>query len=77
MNLNLLKQLSEAPGVPGREERVRAIIEREAKKLFDDVSTDNLGSLIAVGLLTLAATTLLVERRWPGVRRVALRIFRR
>src|SRR2546421_179331 len=48
MNLNLLKQLSEAPGVPGREERVRAIIEREAKKLFDDVSTDNLGSLIAV-----------------------------
>jgi tetrahedral aminopeptidase len=48
MNLNLLKQLSEAPGVPGREERVRAIIEKEAKKLFDDVSTDNLGSLIAV-----------------------------
>jgi hypothetical protein len=36
-----------------------------------------LGSLIAVGLLTLAGTTLLVTRRWPGVRRVALRIFRR
>jgi hypothetical protein len=35
-----------------------------------------LGSLIAVGLLTLAATALLVARRWPGVRRVALRLFR-
>jgi endoglucanase len=48
MNLNLLKQLSEAPGVPGREERVRAIVERECKGLFDDVSTDALGSLIAI-----------------------------
>jgi putative aminopeptidase FrvX len=48
MNLNLLKQLSEAPGVPGREERVRAILEKECKGLFDDISTDNLGSLIAV-----------------------------
>ena len=47
MNLNLLKQLSEAPGVPGREERVRAIVEREAKTLFDEVTTDNMGSLIA------------------------------
>jgi hypothetical protein len=36
-----------------------------------------LGSLIAVGLLTLAGTTLLVTRRFPGLRRVALRIFRR
>lgn len=48
MNLKLLKQLSEAPGVPGREERVRAILEKETTGLFDEVSTDNLGSLIAV-----------------------------
>jgi putative aminopeptidase FrvX len=48
MNLQLLKQLSEAPGVPGREERVRAILERECKGLFDDLCTDALGSLIAV-----------------------------
>jgi endoglucanase len=48
MNLNLLKQLSEAPGVPGREERVRAILEKETHGLFDDTSTDNLGSLIAI-----------------------------
>jgi hypothetical protein len=36
-----------------------------------------LGSLIGVGLLTLAGTALLVMRRWPAVRRVALRLFRR
>lgn len=48
MNLPLLKQLSEAPGVPGREERVRAILEKECKPLFDEVTTDNLGSLIAL-----------------------------
>src|SRR3954452_5880281 len=47
MNLKLLKQLSEAPGVPGREERVRDILKKEVKGLFDDVSTDPLGSLIA------------------------------
>ena len=47
MNLALLKSLSEAPGVPGREERVRDILAAEVKGLFDDVSTDPLGSLIA------------------------------
>src|SRR5215211_7667015 len=48
MNLPLLKSLSEAPGVPGREERVRAILERETKGLFDEVSTDAMGNLIAL-----------------------------
>jgi len=48
MNLPLLKQLSEAPGVPGREERIRAILEKESQGLFDETTTDNLGSLIAV-----------------------------
>ena len=48
MNLPLLKSLSEAPGVPGREERVRAILEKESQGLFDETTTDNLGSLIAV-----------------------------
>ncbi|MDB5296249.1 MAG: family peptidase [Phycisphaerales bacterium] len=46
-NLSLLKTLSEAPGVPGREERVRAIIEREVAGLFDDVRTDAMGNLLA------------------------------
>ena len=48
MNLPLLKELSEAPGVPGREERVRAILERECKGLFDEMSVDAMGTLIAV-----------------------------
>ena len=45
-NLELLKRLCETPGVPGREERVRALIEREIKGLFDSVETDSMGSLI-------------------------------
>lgn len=45
-NLDLLKRLCETPGVPGREERVRALIEREIKGLFDSVETDSMGSLI-------------------------------
>ena len=47
MNLPLLKSLSEAAGVPGREERVREIIQKNAKSIFDDISTDPMGSLIA------------------------------
>ena len=47
LNLGLLRELSEAPGVPGREEAVRAIVEREARPLFDDLSTDAMGTLYA------------------------------
>ncbi|MBA3273970.1 MAG: M42 family peptidase, partial [Chthoniobacterales bacterium] len=47
MNLKLLKELSEAPGVPGREERVRDILKRECKGLFDETTIDPMGSLIA------------------------------
>jgi tetrahedral aminopeptidase len=46
LNLDLLKRLCETPGVPGREERVRALIEKEISGLFDEVSTDPMGSLI-------------------------------
>ncbi len=46
MNTDLLKRLCETPGVPGREERVRALIEREIDGLFDDVQTDPMGNLI-------------------------------
>lgn len=45
-NIELLLRLCETPGVPGREERVRALIEREIKGLFDSVETDAMGSLI-------------------------------
>jgi endoglucanase len=47
MNLPLLKTLSETSGVPGREERVRKILERECAGLFDEVKTDPMGNLIA------------------------------
>ena len=47
MNIALLKALSEAPGVPGREERVRDILVKETKGLFDDTCTDPMGNLVA------------------------------
>ena len=46
MNIDLLKRLCEMPGIPGREERVRSLIESEIGKLFDSVETDAMGSLI-------------------------------
>jgi putative aminopeptidase FrvX len=46
LNVDLLKRLCETPGVPGREERVRALIEREIEGLFDEVSTDPMGNLL-------------------------------
>jgi putative aminopeptidase FrvX len=45
-NIDLLKRLCETPGVPGREERVRSLIEKEIHGLFDSVETDAMGSLI-------------------------------
>jgi endoglucanase len=46
MDLDLLCQLCETPGVPGREERVRALISDRIDGLFDEVRTDTMGSLI-------------------------------
>ncbi len=46
--MEFLKLLSETPGVSGREERVREVIKREIEGLFDEISVDNLGSLICV-----------------------------
>ncbi|MBM9596463.1 M42 family metallopeptidase [Roseitranquillus sediminis] len=46
MNLDLLKQLCETPGVPGHEERVRNVIRAEVEGLFDHVETDPMGSLL-------------------------------
>ena len=48
MNIDLLKRLCETPGVPGHEERVRALIEGEIDGLFDEVRTDPMGSLHCV-----------------------------
>ncbi|MCV6548670.1 MAG: M20/M25/M40 family metallo-hydrolase [Cohaesibacter sp.] len=46
MNIELLRRLCEMPGVPGREHRVRALIESEIEGLFDETYTDPMGSLI-------------------------------
>ncbi len=46
MNTELLKTLCEMPGVPGHEERVRALIEAEVADLFDSIITDPMGSLL-------------------------------
>lgn len=46
VNIDLLKRLCETPGVPGREERVRELIEKEVDGLFDEMRTDAMGNLI-------------------------------
>lgn len=47
MDYNLLKTLSEAPGVPGREEAIRDIIAKELEGVVDSLATDTMGNLIA------------------------------
>lgn len=46
MNTDLLRRLCETPGVPGREDRVRKLIQAEVAGLFDSIETDPMGSLI-------------------------------
>ena len=46
--MKLLEQLTQTPGVPGREERVRKLILDRIEGLFDDVAVDPMGSIIAV-----------------------------
>ena len=46
LNVDLFRRLCETPGIPGREERVRALIAKETKGLFDATETDAMGSLI-------------------------------
>ena len=48
LNVELLKRLCEAPGVSGREDRVRELIEKEVKDLFDEVRSDAMGNLLCV-----------------------------
>lgn len=48
INVNLLKEITEAAGAPGHEQRVREIVLREVTPLVDDVSVDNMGNVYAV-----------------------------
>jgi putative aminopeptidase FrvX len=46
--MDFLKLLSETPGVPGREERVRQVIQNEITGLFHETRVDDLGNLICI-----------------------------
>jgi len=46
--MDLLKELCETPGIPGREERLRAIVRRELEPTVDEMRVDTMGNLICV-----------------------------
>lgn len=46
--MELLRELCETPGVPGREDRLRAIVKRELEPLVDELRVDALGNVTAV-----------------------------
>ena len=45
--MELLKELCECSGIPGREERLREIVRRELEPVVDETRVDALGNLIA------------------------------
>jgi len=48
INIALLKEICEAPGVPGHEQKIREIVLREVTPLVDEVSVDNMGNVTAL-----------------------------
>lgn len=48
INVNLLKKICEAPGVPGYESKIRNLIIEEVKDLVDELSVDNMGNVITI-----------------------------
>ncbi len=48
--MELLEKLTQTPSVPGREDRIREVIQQHVTqaKLFDEIRTDAMGSLIGV-----------------------------
>jgi len=48
MNFPLLKRLCETPGVPSREERIRAVVIEEMTPLVDSIRVDAMGNVIGV-----------------------------
>lgn len=46
--MELLKELTQAFGISGREKKIREIIKREISKYADELTTDALGNLIAL-----------------------------
>jgi len=48
INVKLLAEICETPGVSGFEQKVRELVYKELKGLVDEVSTDNMGNITAV-----------------------------
>ena len=49
INVSLLKEICELPGVPGHEQKVRELIQRELKNIADDMRVIDKTTLNAVG----------------------------
>jgi putative aminopeptidase FrvX len=47
MNVELLRRLTAAPGIPGFERQVRVVVREEIAPLVDEIRIDRLGNLIA------------------------------
>jgi len=48
LNLELLGAICEAPGAPGYEQKIRALILEEVTPLVDEVELDNMGNIYAI-----------------------------
>ncbi len=48
MSIQLLRELCEETGIPGREERLRALVRRELAPLVDEVRVDALGNVVGI-----------------------------
>lgn len=48
LDIDLLARLCEAPGAPGREERIREVVIAELQPHVDEITVDPLGSVAAV-----------------------------
>ena len=48
INVELLKSICEAPGVPGYESKIRNLIISEVRPLVDEVEVDNMGNVFAI-----------------------------
>jgi len=47
MNVDLLKKISETPGVSGFEKEIRELVVKEVTPYADSVEIDNMGNVIA------------------------------
>ena len=47
MNWQLLRELSNTPGLPGAEDKIRDIVRRELSALTDEIEVDTMGNIIA------------------------------